>query len=113
MGGAPFNVAWHLAGLGAKPLHTSRIGHDPCGDAVLAGMRDWGMDVSGIQMDTQAPTGQVQIALTGTDHSFTILPDQAYDRIATEQPWLRSHRLTQHFSIAAALSPATPSRTTR
>lgn len=84
MGGAPFNVAWHLAGLGAKPLLISRIGQDPRGDAVLAGMRDWGMDVSAIQIDTQAPTGQVRIALTGTDHSFNILPDQAYDQIATE-----------------------------
>ncbi|MBU2477975.1 MAG: carbohydrate kinase [Gammaproteobacteria bacterium] len=84
MGGAPFNVAWHLAGLGAMPLLVSRIGQDPRGEAVLAGMRDWGMDVSGIQIDAQAPTGQVQIALTGTDHSFNILPDQAYDRIATE-----------------------------
>ncbi len=84
MGGAPFNVAWHLAGMGANPLLISRVGQDDRGDAVLAGMREWGMDSAGIQFDSTAPTGQVQIALTGTEHSFNILPDQAYDQIAAE-----------------------------
>ena len=84
MGGAPFNVAWHLAGLGVNPLLISRIGRDDRGEAVLTGMRDWGMDSTGIQIDPLAPTGQVQIALQGTEHSFNILPNQAYDQIATE-----------------------------
>jgi fructokinase len=84
MGGAPFNVAWHLVGLGANPLLISRVGRDDRGEAVLTGMRDWGMDCSGIQIDPLAPTGQVQIALQGTEHSFNILPNQAYDQIATE-----------------------------
>lgn len=84
MGGAPFNVAWHLAGLGANPLFISRVGTDRRGAAVLAGMREWGMDCTGIQTDTVAPTGQVRISLQGSSHSFEILPDQAYDHIALE-----------------------------
>lgn len=96
MGGAPFNVAWHLAGLGANPLFISRVGHDERGEAVLEGMRDWGMDLAGIQIDTLAPTGQVQIALQGTEHSFNILPDQAYDQIATEAA----------LDVSAGLTPA-------
>lgn len=84
MGGAPFNVAWHLAGFGANPLFISRIGHDDRGESVLAHMREWGMDCSGVQSDPAAPTGQVRIDLRGTEHSFDILPDQAYDRIEVE-----------------------------
>ena len=35
LGGAPFNVAWHLRAFGEVPLLVSRIGHDPDGAAVV------------------------------------------------------------------------------
>lgn len=108
MGGAPFNVAWHLAGLGANPLFISRVGHDERGEAVLAGMRDWGMDLAGIQIDTLAPTGQVQIVLQGTEHSFNILPDQAYDQIATEAALAVSARLTPALLYCGSLITRNP-----
>ncbi|MFN2309461.1 MAG: PfkB family carbohydrate kinase [Gammaproteobacteria bacterium] len=81
MGGAPFNVAWHLQGFGAKPLLISRVGCDRPGQTVLDSLRDWGMDATGIQVDADLPTGRVQIALHDGTHSFDILTDQAYDRI--------------------------------
>jgi fructokinase len=81
MGGAPFNVAWHLQGFGAEPLFISRIGDDRPGAAVLDSMRDWGMDTRGVQLDAEYPTGRVEIALHDGGHSFDILPDRAYDRI--------------------------------
>ena len=39
LGGAPFNVAWHLQGLGVSPLFISRVGQDNLGDQVLSGMK--------------------------------------------------------------------------
>lgn len=81
MGGAPFNVAWHLQGFGARPLFVSRIGEDARGARVRAALGAWGMDDSGLQRDGRLPTGVVRIALDGTRHSFDILPDQAYDHI--------------------------------
>lgn len=81
MGGAPFNVAWHLQGFGAEPLFISRVGCDQPGETVLESMRDWGMDTAGVQVDSDYPTGRVQIALHDGGHSFDILPDRAYDRI--------------------------------
>lgn len=81
MGGAPFNVAWHLQGLGAEPLFISRIGADARGSRVREAMRSWHMDDTGLQCDQSQPTGQVRIDLRGSVHSFSILPDQAYDRI--------------------------------
>jgi fructokinase len=84
LGGAPFNVARHLQGFGCQPLFVSRVGDDARGEQVRAAMRDWDMDLSGLQLDHEYPTGIVQIAMQGKSHSFDILPDQAYDFIETE-----------------------------
>lgn len=103
MGGAPFNVAWHLAGLGAHPLFISRVGRDRRGAAVLAGMQEWGMDCTGLQTDTVAPTGQVRITLQGNNHSFDILPDQAYDHIAVEEALAATTAMTQALLYCGSL----------
>ena len=34
LGGAPFNVAWHLQAFGSAPLFVSRVGNDPAGREV-------------------------------------------------------------------------------
>lgn len=85
LGGAPFNVAWHLQGFGATPLFISRIGDDEAGRRVLGAMDRWGMDQSGLEIDPAHPTGAVDVSLSGGQHSFEILPDQAYDYITTAQ----------------------------
>ncbi|MFC1750204.1 PfkB family carbohydrate kinase [Pseudomonadota bacterium] len=95
LGGAPFNVAWHLQGFGLNPLFISRVGSDIRGEEVQSAMNDWGMDSSGLQIDPQCPTGLVQITLDEGQPDFTILPNQSYDYI-DEQP-LRT--LTQSSSI--------------
>jgi len=82
LGGAPFNVAWHLAGFGLDPLFVSRIGRDPQGEAVRRRMADWGLRTDGLQLDDQHPTGRVEIRmLADGGHRFEILADQAYDHI--------------------------------
>jgi len=81
LGGAPFNVARHLQGFGLNPLFISRIGDDRHGDQVRTAMEQWGMDTAGLQLDSHYPTGTVQIAMQGTQHTFDILPQQAYDHI--------------------------------
>jgi len=84
LGGAPFNVAWHLQGFGQQPLLISRVGADAHGDELLGQMHAWGMDTSGVQRDPEHPTGRVEIVQDGSSHSFDILPDQAYDHIDAE-----------------------------
>lgn len=84
LGGAPFNVAWHLQGFGLEPLFISRIGDDPPGARVLRTMDAWGMDKQGVQLDPVHPTGRVAVGIKAGQPSFTILPDQAYDFIALE-----------------------------
>jgi len=84
LGGAPFNVAWHLQGFGLSPLVISRIGSDDEGNSVLDAMHRWSMDSSGIQRDALYPTGGVEISMQGTDHRFDIRAEQAYDYIDFE-----------------------------
>ncbi len=81
LGGAPFNVAWHLRGFGMEPVVLSRIGQDTEGQNVLDAMSDWGLDTHGIQSDAEFPTGGVEITMQGTEHRFDIRANQAYDYI--------------------------------
>jgi len=81
LGGAPFNVAWHLEAFGLRPLMVTRVGADDSGDEVLTAMDSWGMDTSGVQRDDAHPTGRVQVELDGGEPTFHILPDQAYDNL--------------------------------
>jgi fructokinase len=81
LGGAPFNVAWHLRGFGLDPLFISRIGEDKLGAQVVAAMERWGMDTSGLQRDPEHPTGRVEVLLQDGQPRYEILPHQAYDYI--------------------------------
>ncbi len=102
LGGAPFNVAWHLQGLGLSPLFISRVGDDPLGHRVRDAMHHHGMDASGLQLDSSYPTGKVAITLSGAGHSFEILADQAYDHIdRAALPPLPKSTLFYHGSLAA------------
>lgn len=101
LGGAAFNVCWHLQGFGLSPLLLSRIGEDDAGRRVVAAMEEWGLDTSLLQVDPASATGRVEIALTTDGHTFSIPPGQAWDRIqlplAAELPPLS---LIYHGSLA-------------
>lgn len=84
LGGAPFNVAWHLQGLGFAPLFVSRVGKDKRGDQILRQMDQWGMDSSGVTQDSVYPTGIVNVTLEAGQPSFDIARDAAYDHIGSE-----------------------------
>jgi len=81
LGGAPFNVAWHLQGFGYKPLMLSRVGNDVRGKKIRNVMQQWGMDTRGLQIDSSYPTGMVSISHGEHGPKFQIEPNQAYDHI--------------------------------
>lgn len=81
VGGAPFNVARHLAAFGIAPLMITRIGSDDNGALVRSEFERFGMRDDGLQIDPQAPTGRVIVERSADTHRFEILPQQAYDRI--------------------------------
>lgn len=113
LGGAPFNVAWHLRGFGLEPLLLSRVGQDAAGTSALDQMRSWGMDTTLIQRDLTHPTGTVTIMFHNGQHCFDIAADQAYDYIdyttAVHSLRNRDVGLLYHGTLAAR---STISRTT-
>ncbi|WP_338770922.1 PfkB family carbohydrate kinase [Massilia sp. METH4] len=85
VGGAPFNVARHLAGFGVPALMITRIGADANGAAVRAQFSRFGMLEAGLQTDPRRPTGRVVVEQDEHGHRFDILPDQAYDHIDADE----------------------------
>ena len=84
LGGAPFNVAWHLQALGDRPRFVSALGNDPLGREILQAMIRWGMDISGVQRDPSHSTGQVEVRIIDHEPHYNIIPDCAYDFIQAD-----------------------------
>lgn len=81
LGGAPFNVAWHLQAFSQAPFFISRVGHDPEGIHVRRAMLDWGMDTLALQTDERLSTGRVTIELHEGEPVYDIVKPSAYDAI--------------------------------
>ena len=82
IGGAPFNLAAHLARLGCPASILTRVGDDPRGEAALDAMRQLGVETSLVQIDTAHPTGWAKVALTDEGVATYSFPEQpAYDFI--------------------------------
>lgn len=106
LGGAPFNVAWHLQAFAARPLFISRVGDDPMGREIRAGMQGWGMSTAALQMDSQHPTGEVRVTLDGGQPSYEILADRAWDHIdALSLPPVQA-ALVYHGSLGLRADPS-------
>ncbi len=113
LGGAPFNVAWHLQAFGAAPLLISRVGQDALGERVQGAMADWGMDLTGLQVDGDRPTGRVKVTLAAGQPSYTIADDQAYDHIDPSQlPAIPARALLYHGTLALRHPPTRQALTT-
>jgi fructokinase len=85
LGGAPFNVAWHLKAFGQSPQFISRVGTDTLGNQIRVAMQRWCMDINFLQQDLRFPTGQVQVRIEQGEPSYAILANQAYDYIETQE----------------------------
>jgi fructokinase len=81
VGGAPFNVARHLAAFMAPQLTITRIGRDRNGEAVRAEFERFAMTDAGLQVDPIEETGRVLVERGPKGHRFAIQPNQAYDYI--------------------------------
>lgn len=81
LGGAPFNVAWHLQAFGMQPYFISRIGNDELGAKIKTAMLDWEMDIDGLQIDNSHPTGTVEVHIENNEPSYEIVNHRAWDYI--------------------------------
>ena len=81
LGGAPFNVAWSLKGLGSHPLFVSSVGIDADGRGVENVMEAWGMTIEGLQQDSMHETGEVRVTISNDEPSYEICEERAWDYI--------------------------------
>ena len=101
LGGAPFNVAWHLAAFGAGPTFVSRVGDDALGSRIEAAMREQNITTAGLQRDPVHPTGKVQVTLAAGEPTYEIVAGSAYDYIdAGALPDLPQDALLYHGTLA-------------
>ncbi|MEA5413519.1 PfkB family carbohydrate kinase [Synechococcus sp. BA-132 BA5] len=84
LGGAPFNVAWHLQGFGLAPCFISRVGTDRRGEAIRSAMTSWGLETAFLQTDPSSPTGRVAVTFEDDEPHYEIVPGSAYDVIQSE-----------------------------
>jgi fructokinase len=81
IGGAPFNVTWHLNAFGQSPQLISRVGQDDDGVAIKALMSKHQFDMKGLQNDIAHPTGVVSVSINNDEPCYNIIKPSAYDFI--------------------------------
>jgi fructokinase len=89
LGGAPANVAWHLAQAGGWAQLVTRVGDDAAGHRALAEL-DGLVDTALVQIDPERATGEVTVTLEsepgggapGGEPRYTLHPGRAWERIA-------------------------------
>jgi fructokinase len=82
LGGAPLNVAVHLARLGHVPLLLSAVGTDPVGPRTRSAIAALGLDTTFVQSTDRFPTGRAVVHIgPGDQASFTIERPAAYDAV--------------------------------
>lgn len=89
LGGAPFNVARHLAQLGCKAHLMSRVAQDEIGHAISRNAIQYGVGLGLTMQECETPSGRVAVQM-GADgsHQFQIERPSAWDFInATPPAW--------------------------
>lgn len=107
LGGAPFNVAWHLQAFGEQPFFISRVGSDAEGTAIRTAMQGWAMDTSGLQTDGRLPTGRVQVRIANGEPAYDIVHPAAWDAV---EPPAAAPAMTLLYHGTLALRDATSQR---
>ena len=83
LGGAPLNVAYHLARLGCAPRLVSAVGRDALGDEALAAIARAGLGAESIARHAHVPTGTVNVTLDAAGQaSYVIAEPVAWDEIS-------------------------------
>lgn len=81
-GGAPANVAYHLARHGRDARLVSAVGRDILGDELLRRLRHWKLDTSLLARLAGLPTGTVVADLSASgDARYEIVQSVAWDQI--------------------------------
>lgn len=90
IGGAPFNLAAHLAQCGAEVSMMTRVGADRLGERAREEMTRLGVGTTLVQTDAHHPTGWAQVELSGEGvPTFRFPDDPAYNFIEADEACLQ------------------------
>ncbi|MBI3880041.1 MAG: carbohydrate kinase [Verrucomicrobia bacterium] len=82
LGGAPFNVAFHLQRLGAEPVVVSALGQDELGRQALERLHALGIATDRLSRHHDLPTGTVSVKLDAQGNASYVFADPAaWDKI--------------------------------
>jgi fructokinase len=85
LGGAPFNVAYHLAHLGCAPRLISAVGQDLLGSAAVAAAEQAGLNMDAVARHPHLPTGTVSVFIDSDGQpAYQIAESVAWDHITAE-----------------------------
>lgn len=105
LGGAPFNVAWHLRGFGLDPLFVGRVGVDERGERAREQMAHWNLDSSAVQDDLVHDTGVVHARVENGAPRYEIVADRAWDFVDGDRALaeMRLHEISMLYHGTLAL----------
>lgn len=87
VGGAPFNVARHLAQLGCKAHLMSRVARDEIGHLIVESAKYYGVELSLTTPECETPSGKVAVHMGSEgSHQFQIERPSAWDFIDAPPP---------------------------
>jgi fructokinase len=112
LGGAPGNFAYHAHALGADARVVTRVGKDSFGTAILLRFDQLGIADGTVQVDDEAPTGTVSVALSDRGiPNYVIHENVAWDRLAVPPAALDAVRVADAISFGSLAQRSEPSRT--
>jgi fructokinase len=82
LGGTPSNMVFRCNSFGEEGHLLSRVGDDEPGHQALQRLKELGISVSNVQIDSEFPTGTVNISFDENQEPvFNVTPDVAFDHI--------------------------------
>lgn len=88
LGGAPANFAYMVSLLGEEGVVASRVGRDRLGNSAARRLARLGLSQESLQLDTEHPTGTVQITLAEDGQpKFEFPPEVAWDYLEFTPQW--------------------------
>jgi len=98
LGGAPFNVAYHLNKLGIHAKMLSRVGTDANGDDIVELSTQLGLPLDLVQRDTELPTSTVEVHIQpNKDVRYEIVFPVAWDNITCGEKEIEAVRNADFF----------------
>lgn len=90
IGGAPLNLAAHLAKMGLESAMISAVGNDELGNAAFETIRAIGVDTTYVGRDSSRSTGTVDVVLSADGQpKYTIHENTAWDAIELDESQIR------------------------